>query len=58
MMVPDNVNKKKYRASFYPHFKLTEELEQAFDDNRRYRQLMSMPSKAIYAKLARSQKKK
>ena len=32
MMVPDNVNKKNYRASFYPHFKLTEELEQAFDD--------------------------
>jgi hypothetical protein len=36
-MVPDNVYKRKYRASFYPHFKLTEELKQAFDDNRRYR---------------------
>jgi hypothetical protein len=36
-MVTDNVKIKKYRASFYPHFKLIEELEQAFDDNRRYR---------------------
>lgn len=37
MMVPEMPNQKKYRASFYPLFKLTEELEQAFDDNRKYR---------------------